>query len=314
MNKRMTFLFFGFLLPMSSSAFIYRVQVLKHPQENKYVIGLSDYHDKTHVITNSQRMQLERLLARCNPKNSHIIVEDLSSKNNTGRQICGNFRVDSRGGILGDLTGVCKRIHLPVTNIEYRFCRVAAFGPVLNSLQTHLGALHSPNLIQVQAIIDEIMHELKHIRQYNSHAQLYPEYTKHIAQVLKQIQKFRLHRYKNLTIVQYLAQMSRPNNRTELLTQLLTFDSPLLDLKMVHKIINGQDKKMFIAIAGGTHIKNMSNLLTKIGYQQVYASDITKTNEYNLQKCVGSHIINGAYCVKPKPIDLGVVQKFLRGR
>ena len=317
MNKRILCMIFSLMLPLSSFAFIYHTQILRRWMPEKrayqYVIGLSDYHDKTHSSTHSQRAQLEQLLHACDTNNAQVLVEDLSSKNNIGRQVCGKFRVDSRGGILGNLTNVCNSIGLPVTNVEYRYCRVAAFGPILNARTTQLGVLRSPNMIRVQSIIDEIMDEVKHIRAYQAIPALHAEYTKQVAHALKNIQQFNLYKYKNMTVAYYLSQMNKqPHKRMQLLVKLLTFDSALLDLKMIHNIVNAKNKKTIIAIAGGSHIKNVSQLLKKIGYEDVHGSNIAHSNEYNLQKCVGSHIINGSYCVKPKPIDLTEIKKFLK--
>ena len=105
--------------------------------------------------------------------------------------------------------------------------------------------------------------------------------------------------------------MTTPKSRLPFLKDLLTFDSILLDLQMTHSIINMQNKLNFLAIAGGSHIKRVAKLLTKFGYEPVRKTRLRFVREYNINKCLGSHIVQGKYCRRPRPIDIKVVADFL---
>ena len=114
---------------------------------------------------------------------------------------------------------------------------------------------------------------------------------------------------KSNSVAHYLAHHSKENNRLDLLKKLLTFDSCLLDIKLVHMVMQAGDKDKVIAIAGGAHITRVSELLIAQGYTAMDSSKITFARERDLNRCLGSHIIDGAFCMKPEPIELKALQK-----
>ena len=105
------------------------------PQKNTYqlIIGIGDYHDKTHPVNAEQRTYLESFIKNCRKAASKVIVEDLSSINNDGKGVCCNFAINAYGGVLGTLADIARLQSVDVDNVEYRFCRVAGIGPLLNN-------------------------------------------------------------------------------------------------------------------------------------------------------------------------------------
>lgn len=301
---------------MGNYAFIYEIKVLRKwdadRQRYHYFIGLSDFHDKTHNSSPSQLNKLEQLLAGLDKKNIKIVVEDLSSKNAQGRKECGHFFINSRGGILGGLTDKTKDMGLDVDNIEFRYCRVSSLGPVLNNLSGSLESFPSAMHVKVSALIEEIMHEIKEIDRYSDGYTLNKIYESTVRDVLKAIKQLHLDVAQSLTVAQYLAQYSHNQNRLDLLKKLLTFDSSLLDAKIAHGVMQARNKNKVIAIAGGAHIARVCQLLTAQGYSSTDSTKITFAREHDLQRCLGSHVVEGAFCVKPESIDLSLFEKALK--
>ena len=105
--------------------------------------------------------------------------------------------------------------------------------------------------------------------------------------------------------------MTTSRTRLKFLKRLLTFDSVLLDLHMLHSVIAQKNKLTYLALAGGSHTFRVAQLLAKLGYEWVHSTKPQFKREYNIRKCLGSHIINGKYCRKPAPISLRNIQDFL---
>jgi len=297
------------MLCANSFAFIYEVKVLrKWDDKNRrfhYFIGLSDFHDKIHKSNQNQLKKIEKLLAQLDKSKTKIAIEDLSSVNASGRSSCGRYYVNSRGGVLGGLAQTTSAMGLDVSNVEFRYCRVVALGPVLNNLQDDLHKFPSVTTTNMQVLHDEIMNEVKDILAYEDGPLLKKVYSTIVEQIKTQIKKLHIEEHKHLTVAQYLEKHSNAKNRLELLKNLLTFDSNLLDLRLTHVVTSEVDTKdKVIAIAGGAHIGRVSELLQKFGYKDVSTTKVAFAKEYNLQQCLGSNIVDGAFCVKPQPIEL----------
>ena len=97
-------LFFTLFLGLfgANQAYIYEIKVLRKwdagRQKYHYFIGLSDFHDKHSASNQSQLTKIEQLLGSLDKKRVMLAVEDLSSPNAQGRQECGHFSINSRGG------------------------------------------------------------------------------------------------------------------------------------------------------------------------------------------------------------------------
>jgi hypothetical protein len=290
-----------------SYAYIYRMHTMQYGDDRssgKRVIALSDYHDKKHPATIAQKIHLRDILHRCKSCKAHVIVEDLSSANTRGINGCGNYGVNSRGGILGGLSSTCKRMNLEVSNLEYRFCRVAAFAPLLNSNMMRGPEAHSSYAISMNDVYEEIVQQIDKIDTFDDGPVLNAWYRQHIELICQDLKVVCSTQQKTMNIAQYM-QSHSDADRLQLLKKLLTFDSILFDLDLVHTIVSS-DHTTIVVIAGGMHVENMCSMLEKIGY--VYTNKIVSPwSVYNAVHYFKS-MIQGGDMVKPVPVDLNTVK------
>lgn len=300
-----------------SSAFIYEVKMLRKwdAARNRYhyFIGYSDFHDKKHEANKQQLATIKQVLASCDNQDTAVFLEDLSSPAADGRVGCGDFYVNSRGGVLGGLTQVCKNMKLTTDNIEYRYCRVASLGPVLNNLEQSPRNFNSVREISVGQLGQEVDREIDAIASYDDGPALNALYQEKLRTVAHEREKLVLNADSTHSVADYVEQSSDSAGRLSFLMDAFTFDSELLDFKLVHGILHATDKSRVVAFAGGAHISRASDLLQKYaGYELVYETDVEFANEYDLQRCLGSNIIEGKYCVRPTPLNINLFSKIIR--
>ena len=66
------------------------------------------------------------------------------------------YFINSKVGILAGLGNFCKENHIPMQNVEYRYCRVVALGPVINNISSDPGAFPSTKRMTVSHLMQEI--------------------------------------------------------------------------------------------------------------------------------------------------------------
>ncbi len=296
------------IFPQWCAGYIYQAHVLKkwnaYRSHWQYVIGLGDYHDKKHHATQSQLREIQAMLAGANGS-LKVITEDLSAQNNMGRFGWGPFYVNSRGGILGGLTERCHDMGIDTENVEFRYCRVCSLGPVLNNIHTQPQQFRPTNAIRLQDLCNEIDVELDRIRQFEDGLILHAWYTKQTKEIERKIARLGL-RSRNMSVADFISCVQA--KRLPLVKKLLTFDSSLLDMKMVHAIVHADTD--VCAIAGGSHIERVSIVLQKVGYEPVFAAKSAVYQSAQLRECIGSDIKEHSFKPKPQPIDLTAVKKF----
>ncbi len=270
----------------------------------EWVIGLGDLHDKKHPITQVQKNEIMCFLSSLPKDQVKVMTEDLSSCGSFGRKTCGNFYINSRGGVLGGLTQDCKLRGLATDNHEFRYCRVSSLGPVLNNVQTDLADLGSTAAIKIAALHSEIKNEIDHIRQFNDGVALKKAYDENISSTEKLLGKLRISPDDQTTVAQYLKKNVSKDNRINFVKGLLTFDSELLDCKFVHAIKQESNKKYVIIIAGGAHVKRVCDLLMQDGYTQHTAYSAKDERVFDKKRCAGKELVDGKYCIVPRAIDL----------
>jgi hypothetical protein len=294
-----------FFMFLPTYSFIYQAQILQrwdsHYQYYQTIIGLGDFHDKKHPSTGQQRQYLEHVLNACDKHNTHVVVEDLSSTNCHGCHGCGPFILNSRAGILGGLTDSCRRLCLSVTNLEYRYCRVVALGPIFNNHDMPIHTFQSARAVPLEALYREIMREINEILTYRDGMTLERYYRQCIDPILTSVKQIHLDVHKKMTVADYLTTYATTSKiRSQLLNRLLTFDSALFDCKVIHAINQASDKKTIIVVAGGTHINHMTCILNMIGYKHIFTSKLV----------VSSHCQNSTE-IRPEAIDLGMIARYL---
>jgi len=305
------------LVHSSVQAFIYDIRVMrKWDNLNNYYcyfIGLGDFHDKRHKITPSQIKQIDEIVNKCHPDKTKLIFEDISSKNSVGTRCCGNFFVNSNGGILGGLTRRYKNknLNLLVENIEYRFCRVASLAPVINNINANYRKFLPTSSIKVQRFKNEVLGVAKKLLGYNDNIVLKNWYKKCIAQAENNMKLLKFNSMSHMSVADYIYYNTNEKNRLPFVKKLLVFDTSLIDAKIVHSIVSAKKKQNIVVIAGGSHIKNVSRVLQLIGFTSIYNSKILLKKEYNPKKCLGCNVAPGGFCSKPQPVDLKILHRFL---
>jgi len=291
-----------------SYAYIYRVHTMQSGAGQavaKRVIALSDYHDKKHPATVDQKIHLRDLLNTCKACKAHVIVEDLSSANTQGAQGCGSYMVNSRGGILGGLSSTCKRMDLEVSNLEYRFCRVAAFSPLLNRAMVRGTNAHPSDAIYMRDIYAEIVQQIEKIAAFDDGSLLNAWYKQHIDLIRAQMQTLWGKDHNNMSVARYMIVHTQERDKIHVLKKLLTFDSILFDLDLVHTIVN-TDAQIILVVAGGMHIENMCTMLEKVGYVCTYKTLMGGTI-YDTVAYVKSMVQSGDQ-TQPTALDLSSVK------
>lgn len=300
----------------SCNAFVYESCVLKKWNGKlgryQYFVGLSDFHDNTHQANSAQLNQLQKIIQQSLPGSLVIGSEDITSPGITRSETCGKFGIRAEGSILAGFAQACRSRNLPFNNFEYRYCRVASLGPVLNNLGAPLHSFDSTTQISVAALVREMEAVFDEIRAYQDGAVMRDFYNLCIAQVKGNMQRFGLYAHQNKSVADYLAAVTTPKNRLEFMKRLFTFDSIVLDLRMLHSVLNEQQRGTYLMFAGGSHTSRVAQLLTKFGYEKVQNTQSTISREYNLGKCLGSNVFDGAYCQRPAPIDVQTVEQFFK--
>lgn len=270
----------------------------------EWVIGLGDLHDKRHPSNQSHKQAIMRFLFSLPKGQVKILTEDLSSPGSFGRKECGNFYVNSRGGVLGGFTQDCAHHGFDTENHEFRYCRVSSLGPVINNLQTDVARLGSPAVIKLAALHDEIQREIEQIRHFDDGPVLKKAYDHNIAYTKKMLAKLRITPNDQTSVADYIKKHIPNDKLIDCIKALLTFDSELLDCKLVHAIKQEKHKKYVIIIAGGAHVKRVCDLLLKDGYEKHISYDAQDEHVTDKNRCIGRSLVDGAYCIMPKAVDL----------
>lgn len=303
----------GMAFPMVVHAYVYEIKVLHvpHSMGNGYIIGCSDYHDKFHPINDGQRAELLNYISKPNKQSIKLILEDLSSPNVNGTCGCNQFLLTSTKGILASLTKDCQAAGIPVDNIEYRYCRVVAFGGLLAQLDASPYLFQPACITRMQCIYDEIMKMLRIVESYRDGAVLDKWYHECCAQVYDALLKLQINKSVHLSGAAYIDEATKGRDRLAVLKQLLTFDGALFDCALVHSIVHTH-KKYVVAVAGGTHINRAFEKLVSLGYQPVYNSDTKIVRDYDMSKNIGSYQTPGGFCLKPEPVTLNILRTYLK--
>jgi hypothetical protein len=254
-------------------SYFYHVCVLKKVMDThdkqQWIILLGDYHDKVHPVNKEHRAYLEFLLKKCVAIKGKLIVEDLSSINNDGRMICSNFGINCSEGVLGQLASKARELGVVVDNVEFRYCRVAAIGPLLKNVHVDPFTLPSSATITLVSLHKEVVDEIEKIKKYDDGKLLNSFYKKTIGRVRSDLAKMRLSESSEATIAHYCTHLRFKKYRQEL-EKLCIFDSALIDVNILHSIALCPAISCMFVVAGGSHTIQVADLLQSIGYEMVF--------------------------------------------
>lgn len=299
------------LIMPENRAFIYMATVMHKwdPGTNRdhWFIGLGDYHCKEHPTTQAHRQELEQILSETNSAKCKLLLEDLSSKNVDGRFNCGRFLVNSRGGLLGGLTDVCQSYGIATENLEYRYARVCALGPILNQPEADPYSFASVKGVTIEQLHTEITDEIARLARYDDGATLNQWYAHRIEGVQRRLAQMGWQQMATTSAADMLCGV-QPEERHKKVADLLTFDSSLFDIKLVHAIVQSTDTERVCAIAGGSHIKRLRTVLQKLGYVQVDCGLFSAEEQEAVVNSIEG--FDGRFAEQPRPIDLQVLKKY----
>lgn len=287
--------------------YIYMMHMLQYvaPSGRElWVLGLGDFHDRVHIKTNLQRDGFEKLLQAIAECKTLVLVEDLSSPNTVSGCVgCGYLRIDTKGSFLAGLADACIKAGVQTLNLEYRFCRVAGLGPLLNRASSPNMHIQN-NYVSVAVVHAEVLSQIARIKSFDDGSFLNEYYTKTIAQLYRHMTKINFDAHKKTTLSDYIG----PELPQDIIKDLLMFDSALLDLEMVHAIVNATNKEIIIMVAGAAHITNVATIMEQIGYKTVYRSNVGYDTEGSDVGCRGLPKIRDQFCIKPKPLNFDQVK------
>lgn len=293
---------FGYMYQLAA----YRKIMDPHTQKQQLVLCLGDYHLKSHPANKDQRAYIESLLKRSVGKKIKFTVEDLSSVNNDGRHICCNFGINCHEGVLGQLANKARSLGVPVDNIEYRYCRVASIGPLLNNIKANPQAFRSSATIAMTSLHKEVIDEIEKIKKYNDGKLLNNVYKHAINTVYAALSKMDFANKK--TVAEYCAQLQRKAYRQEL-EKLCIFDSTLIDMNIMHSIAASPDVPLIVVLAGGSHTEQVSSMLQKMGYESLLQTSVT--TKPMITKALNSDNASAATEVHPEPLDMAILDRFI---
>lgn len=272
---------FVLLVSNSVQGYFYRMHVIDrvidgNTGHKQRIILLGDYHDKKHPANKKHRDYLDALLQKCCLHKSKLIIEDLSSMNNDGKMFCCHFGINCVEGILGQLAHKARILGICVDNVEFRYCRVASIGPLINNLKADPYSFKSTATITLMALYKEIIDEIEKIAHYEDGMQLNAFYKQVISEVRNIVSKMKLPDVdKKKTVAEYCVQLNARKYRQEL-EKLCIFDSALIDINIMHSIHSGTFP-LVIVVAGGSHIEQVSKLLKKIGCKTIFSAPLHAT-------------------------------------
>lgn len=313
--KRIFVLAYVFGVYSCSFSFIYEISVLrlKNPSNTgHYFIGCGDFHTQNHSFTAIQKQGVISQFSRQINKKIKILVEDLSSKTVMSERVCGPFSGGDNNGILAGLSQQLEQLGLHVKNVEYRYVRVASLSEILNNVTANPYSFRSACAFRVSVLIDEAMKIIREVEQYNDGLILNLIYQQGCACVEQMISSLLLNKQKGKTVASFCHDNSTLFNRIPFLRKLLTFDSSLVDFRLLHEIVNADDEQTVIAFAGGTHIKRVCHILKKIGYEEVESVSVTYPYIFDIRSCCeGGNLASITSSVCPNPIGLELLEKYL---
>lgn len=295
-------------------AYVYDVKVLRkwQPACNKYHywVGCCDFHDKLHKQNSIQRRKIEEWLPGYNPDHVLVLIEDLSSSNDRGRLGCGSFFINSRAGILAGLGSYCKTSGIPAQNVEYRYCRVVALGPVINNIHADPHSLPSAKKMTLSQLTQEIEQAYNDLLLGSTSSEFKNALIAKTMNLQQGMQKLKDLSITYNTIADYLRSTTTAWNRLEKVKNMLTFDGILLGFKLVDATLKAEHKEKVIAFAGGTHINEAYELLQKIGGYEPIIDGKVLPGADSVAKAINTS--SAPLTKKPEPISLELLEHYIK--
>jgi hypothetical protein len=165
--------------------------------------------------------------------------------------------------------------------------------------------------IKLGQFIKETQSLLSTISQYNDYG-MSPWYRSCTQAVESAMTKLALVGSQKQTVGEYLHAAAQKNNRQEIvLEELLSYDSPLFDARLVHEALNDRQHKTVVVIAGGTHVREVFDALIKAGYEHVpIIQECLVSGVTTAKNSIDTHASQQKRSVLPRPIALTCSKRF----
>lgn len=314
MNRMKTILFGIILLSYHGcyayyyALFVKDTIINKQTNKRRVIVGVADYHLKTHPANKNQRVHIESQIKKCGALKGKLIVEDLSSINNDGKMICCNFGINCCEGGLGQLASKARSWGVAVDNVEYRYCRVAAIGPLLDNIKADPHSFKSSSRISTISLHKEVIDEIEKIKRYNDGKLLNDMYKSTAHKVHTALLKMGFNK-NNVSVADYCKKLQNKEYR-QALEKLCIFDSALVDMNIMHSIAKCAHEPLVFIIAGGSHIEQVGALLQRMGYTSII-NELTPALPLS-KKVLNSDCALVTSDMHPEPVDITILDKFMR--
>lgn len=283
---------FVFIIWSTVYAHVYQIQIARRwsdqLKEYQYIIGFSDQHSILHAKNQDHKKQFFSFLDTVSPSDCKLIVEDLSSPNYRGKRGCNTFFFNSKGGFLGGMSTAIASKGFDVCNVEYRYCRAAGWGTLYSGLYHKKIARIKKNMvpaIPTALIHDEVVNTIDVIQNnlnLTSSHELASDIQSSLCTVKTNMNNLPWLKDTKKTINAHTAHFQTK----QAVEELLTFDSPLLDLLIINTIQSSHNKRLIMIIAGGTHIKKTFHLLKKQGYELLVCEPINSLDQKLINRII----------------------------
>ena len=197
-------------------------------------------------------------------------------------------------------------------NIEYRYCRVVALGPVINNISSDPNSFPSTKRMTVSHLMQEIEQTYNDLLFSSMTSSFKNQFMEKSQNVNKSMQKLNLMNHHQKSIAEYLATTTTPINRLEVVKNLLTFDGILIGFKLVDAAIKADEKEKIIAFAGGTHINEAYDLLQKIDKWEPVTHSELNAIKSSVARGINAPLNEKGLQNKPQPISLELLEHYLK--
>lgn len=282
---------------MQAHAYISQAVILRkelQPGTYHYVLGLGDFHDAIVPEDEKHRKTVKKWLAQA-PRGMRVITEDLCSLNARSKGCLSSSKNDFLSGI----TRTCADVGADVFNAEYRYLRLTCFNSRVHA-KKQSSQYQLLQKITMRELIQEVEDELAEIAKFSDGPILDVWYQTEIERIQAALKYYGWYRCADETVKLY-----RKQNKRFALKELILFDKTVLDMKIVHDIVNAAGKPVCI-IAGLSHIERVEDRLIRIGYEPVHRI----RSDWSLLGGIFS-LLSGANSAMPNPVKPARLESFL---
>lgn len=279
--KNFLILFIILLNFVSIKAFIFRIEALENQLNDKqYIIKAGDAHfgcqngyehpklsnSKLAKINKSQACHIVKFAENFECKDCLFILEDMYEYTGNNKKIQKIFYQDRLSNqqnnfttCMDNINGLCKQKNIDVINIEFRQSKTLFF----DSLEITAGIF-----------LKDFNNLIKEVKNYNDNEFANKHYKKEIDRILKQNKYLLQILEKNKDF--YFNQIKNPITDIDL-DKFNEDMCDLIDIRIVHSILQNPHKKFICICAGDTHIQRVKKILEKFDFKTIY-----KTQNYNI--------------------------------